>query len=146
MSARHSLTAFLTDLRTAMVGNTALSALAGARMYLASAPQGAGYPRIIWHVITDVQDVTHDSGTATQPAADVTVQFEIEALSQDAVHAMRDALASLWTGYRGSGTLTCIDSAFPAAGSDYRESYNAGDGTAEVFRLTKDFEFSWREK
>ena len=147
MPVSHKLEKVLADIVAIMAADSAISALVGTRIYGESSPQGATLPLIVWHDISLTRDYAHDSAADSAPGpASLILQFDIESTSVRQNKLIRSALSALWSGYSGDGTLTNLQAVFETGGGGLRESYQAGDGTTEIFRDTADFEFNWTDK
>ena len=132
---------------TALIGDTALSAIAGSRIYAGRAAQGSALPRIVWHGISTVSDHSHNSATTSDAGIDDSlVQFDCEARTMTGCHALTDALAAVLDGAAIHGGAADLQACFRESGGFSQPmDLDTGDGVTEAHRISTTYRFLWRD-
>lgn len=93
------MTVFAEDLRTFIVGSTAVTALVSTRVHYNRIPQSSARPHIWFRVVSDTEERTMDRvGGLHEAYADV----ECVALSESSAQSIADAVKDRLDGYKGA--------------------------------------------
>ncbi len=133
-----------TALRALLIGNGGVAALVSARVYPVILPQAPTYPAITFQVIAGNSDYAMQGPTHL---GDKLVQIDCFARTYDGVLALRDAVMTALSGYRGavgSPPVAHIYGAFCRADRDDFETALEPAGPT-LWRKSLDFSLSFKE-
>lgn len=121
---------------------TGVTAIVGERIYPVAAPQNAGYPNVVVHVIHQAED-TLLQGATQWPLSRISVECRESSLNNDNPVPTMDRLAEAVVDWLRDKHLYIIDGCeveFQKEGSDETDfSENVTNGYPTVFRRIIDF-------
>lgn len=128
-------------LRSALVGNSAVAALVGSRIYPIIAPATAVLPFITWRRsgIQREQTLSGPMGTPT-----VTVELNLYATTYEEVRDIADNVRRCLDGYAGAANGTTVHNAALSSESDGFETL-AGADMPIVYQVAQTYEVLWQE-
>ena len=128
-------------LRSALIANPAVAALAGTRIYPIIAPASASLPFITWRRsgIKREQTLSGPMGTPT-----VTVDFTMYGTTYEEVRDMADKARRVLDGYGGTSDNTTVNQAALVNESDGFETL-AGADLPIVYQVTQTYDVLWQE-
>jgi hypothetical protein len=90
---------FPEDLRTYIVGSTAVTALIGTRCHYSKTPQASARPNVWFRVASDTEELTMDGVGGLHEA---TCDIECVALTEGSAQDVADAIKTRLSGYKGA--------------------------------------------
>jgi hypothetical protein len=128
-------------LRSALIANSSVAALAGSRIYPIIAPATAVLPFITWRrsAIRREQTLSGPMGTPT-----VTVELQMYGTTYEEVRDMADKVRHVLDGYGGTADNTTVNQAALVNESDGFETL-AGADLPIVYQVTQTYDVLWQE-
>ena len=128
-------------LRTALVGNGAVSALVGTRVYPVLAPASASLPFIVWRRsgVRRSQTLGGPTGTPT-----VGLELELYAATYEGVRDLADKCRLVLDGY--GGTLNNVEVSNTSLDNEYDGFVTLQGGEVPpVYSVTQSYSVLWQE-
>lgn len=128
-------------LRTALVGNTAVSTLVGTRVFPVIAPATATLPFVVWRR-TGIQREQTLANPMGMPR--VTLEYQIYGVTYDQTREVADAMRLVLDGYGGQLENTVVDQVSLENESDDFVSLGGAE-MPPAYQITQTYDIRWQE-
>lgn len=128
-------------LRSALVGNTAVTTLVGSRVYPVLAPASATLPFVTWRRtgIQREQTLANPMGIPR-----VTLEYQIYGVTYDQTREVADAMRVVLDGYGGQSENTVVEQVSLENESDDFVSLGGAE-MPPAYQITQTYDIRWQE-
>jgi len=122
--------------------DTSLSPLVGTRVYPLTLPAEAEFPLILYTVVSNEDDITHDESDQ-ETLATTRVQFEVWSPSFKSIREVSKALFDCWQGFKGA--ITSGAGSLTVQGSWRVSKMTGREGLVDLYWRRQDFIIKYLE-